>query len=157
VKYAHIENETNKIKGWYDKDIHSEIPTPNIEVSEEVWQEAVNINANCYENGDFIVKDFRTNEEIVAQQEAKELEKQAAQRKADMIEGEVYTLNGVDYQVSFTKDDGDGLVQVKSAFDLGLASTVIHFENGTKLPITVNEFPVFALWFVEKRNNFFEV
>lgn len=94
-----------------------------------------------------------TEEELARQELAKQLE----QRKAKMIEGEVYTLNNVDYPISFTKDDGDGLVQVKSAFDLGLTSTIIHFENGTKLPITSSEFPEFALWFVEKRNSFFEV
>ena len=68
MKYAHLENNTNKILGWYSDDIHSNIPTPNIPVSDEVWQEAININANCYKNGEFIVKDFRTEEEI-AQQE----------------------------------------------------------------------------------------
>ena len=64
MKYANIENGTNKLLGWYSEDIHSEIPTPNIEVTDEVWQESLNINANCYENGEFIVKDFRTVEEI---------------------------------------------------------------------------------------------
>jgi hypothetical protein len=63
MKYANIENGTNKLLGWYDTEIHLEIPTPNIEVTDEVWQEALNINANCYENGKFIVKDFRTYEQ----------------------------------------------------------------------------------------------
>ena len=63
MKYANIEKKTNKLLGWYDKEIHSKIPTPNIEVTEEVWQEALSINANCYENGKFIVKDFTTNEQ----------------------------------------------------------------------------------------------
>ena len=63
MKYANIENGTNKLLGWYDKRIHLEIPTPNIEVTDEVWQEAININANCYENGEFIRKDFRTDEQ----------------------------------------------------------------------------------------------
>lgn len=64
MKYAHLEKDTNKILGWYDSEIHSIIPTPNIEVTDEQWQEAININANCYEDGKFIVKDFRTNEKI---------------------------------------------------------------------------------------------
>lgn len=63
MKYAHIENGTNKLLGWYTKEIHSKIPTPNIEVTDEVWQEALSINANCYENGKFIFKDFRTDDE----------------------------------------------------------------------------------------------
>ena len=64
MKHAHLEKDTNKLLGWYDDTIHSVIPTPNIEVKEEVWQEAININANCYEDGEFIVKDFRTDEEL---------------------------------------------------------------------------------------------
>lgn len=63
MKYTHLDKE-NKMLGWYDDSIHSIIPTPNIEVTDEVWQEAININANCYENGEFVVKDFRTEEEI---------------------------------------------------------------------------------------------
>ena len=63
MKYAHLEKYTNKLLGWYDDLVHTNIPTPNIEVSDEVWQEAININANCYENGKFIDKDFRTEEE----------------------------------------------------------------------------------------------
>lgn len=64
MKYAHLEKDTNRILGWYSDDIHTDIPTPNIEVTDEVWQEAINISANCYENEKFIVKDFRTDDEI---------------------------------------------------------------------------------------------
>ena len=77
------------------------------------------------------------------------------QRAAAMLEGDIYPLAGVDYRVSFTKDDGDGLIQVKSAFELGLASTIIYFANGAKMPITAEEFEAFAVWFVNKRNEFF--
>ena len=62
MKYAHLEKD--KILGWYSDDIHDIIPTPKIEVTDKVWQEALNINANCYEDGKFIVKDFRTDTEI---------------------------------------------------------------------------------------------
>ena len=62
MKYAHIID--NNLMGWYNTNIHSEIPTPNIEVSDEVWQEAIGINANCYQDNRFINKDFRTTEEI---------------------------------------------------------------------------------------------
>lgn len=59
MKYAHLENNTNKLLGWYlEKD------KGRIEVSDKVWQDALTINANCYENGAFIVKDFRTAEEL---------------------------------------------------------------------------------------------
>jgi len=76
-------------------------------------------------------------------------------RDEAMLAGEVYTLNGVDYTISFTKDDGDGMVQVKSAFELGLTDTIIHFKNGTKLPIAAVDFSAFVMWFVNKRNSYF--
>ena len=69
MKYAHIID--TKLLGWYDDSIHEEIPIPNIKVIDEVWQEAININANCYENGRFIIKDFRTDEEILNQEQSK--------------------------------------------------------------------------------------
>lgn len=76
MKYAHIID--TKLQGWYSDDIHDSIPTPNIEVTDEVWQEAININANCYEDGKFIVKDFRTDEEI----RTAEINTQIAEAKA---------------------------------------------------------------------------
>ena len=66
MKYAHIID--TKLLGWYDDNIHLEIPTPNIKATEEVWQEAIIINANCYEDGKFIIKDFRTDVEIEEQE-----------------------------------------------------------------------------------------
>ena len=78
-----------------------------------------------------------------------------AARSSAMLEGDVYTLGGKEYRVSFTKDDGDGLIQVKTAFELGLMDTNIHFVNGTNMPITAAEFLSFAEWFVTKRNGFF--
>lgn len=81
-------------------------------------------------------------------------EAEKARDKA-MLDGKVYTIGSKDYVVSFTKDDGDGLTQVRSAFEIGLDATTIHFKNGTNLPITREEFLPFALWFVNKRNEFF--
>lgn len=76
-------------------------------------------------------------------------------RDEEMLLGVKYTLNSVDYMVSVTKDDGDGIVQVKTAFDLGATSTNIHFKNGTKMPMVVADFNAFALWFIVERNKFF--
>lgn len=67
MKYALLEQTTNKLLGWYADDIHSSIPINCIEVEDEIWQEALKINANCYENGKFIFKDFRTVKEIEEQ------------------------------------------------------------------------------------------
>jgi hypothetical protein len=41
TKYAHID-ENNIIQGWYDSKVHTTIPTPNIEVTDAQWQNALN-------------------------------------------------------------------------------------------------------------------
>lgn len=67
-------------------------------------------------------------------------------------------LTGIDYQghmISLTDVDGNGMLQVKAAFEMGLPATTIHFKNGTKLPMTAANFSAFALWFVTERNRFF--
>lgn len=73
-------------------------------------------------------------------------------RDEAMLKG--FEYNGMD--ISVTKDDGDGMVQVKASFELGLPSTVIHFSNGSKLPMSAEEFPAFALQFVTERGKFFQ-
>ena len=78
-----------------------------------------------------------------------------AARLSAMVSGVPYPLDGVEYQISFTADDGNGMTQVKTAFDLGVEATTIYFSNGTKMPITSVEFGAFAAWFVQKRNEFF--
>ena len=92
-----------------------------------------------------------TQEELDAQALEQSNIKAKELRAAAMLEGADY--NG--FQISFTKDDGDGLMQVKAAFELGLARTIIYFANGTKMPITAEEFEAFAVWFVNKRDEFF--
>lgn len=90
-----------------------------------------------------IINPPKTPEQLL--QEASKLRDEA------MLKGFVY--NGMD--ISVTKDDGDSMVQVKVSFELGLTSTVIHFANGSKLPMTAEEFPAFALQFVTERGKFF--
>ena len=99
MKYAHLEENTNKILGWYDSDIHSEIPTPNIEVTDEVWQEALSINANCYENGEFTVKDFRTLEEIEQEVQAQF----RAERDKLLVEADIEINKLVDTELDSTE------------------------------------------------------
>jgi len=45
TKYAHI-NSDNILQGWYDSEMHTTIPTPNIEVTNEQWQNSINNNHN---------------------------------------------------------------------------------------------------------------
>lgn len=96
-----------------------------------------------------------TDEELISIDKLKLDKLVSDKRDTDMLLGSTYTINGVDYIVSFTKDDGDGLVQVKNSFDLGLESTNIHFVNKTIMPINSINFLEFAKWFVTERNKFF--
>ena len=58
--------------------------------------------------------------------------------------------------VSLTSKDQNGLIAVKTAFELGATRTVFKFQNGTKMEMTPTIFAEFAPWFVEKRNEFFQ-
>ena len=107
-----------------------------------------------YENEPQELVDALALEKQEQEEQALKLEQSKARDEA-MLAGVTYKINDTDYQVSFTKEDGDGLVQVKSAFELGLTQTTIHFSNGTKMPISSSERLEFALWFVNKRNEFF--
>lgn len=91
----------------------------------------------------------RTPEEIAQEVELK----QKQERKNLMLQGREYNS----FKISFTKDDGDGVVQVDAAFRRGLDSTVMHFECGTNMPIEASEFNDFAIWFMVERNKFFKV
>lgn len=86
-------------------------------------------------------------------------------RDKAMMQG--FTYNGV--QISVTKEDGDGMMQVEATFkrlrdaitkgELPSETeikTVIHFKNGTKLPIIESEFNSFSLLFIIERGKFFQ-
>ena len=93
--------------------------------------------------------DIRTAENIKALNEKEQ--KDLLIRDALMLAGKEYQGNNV----SFTKEDADGVIQVKSAFEIGLQETIIHFKCGTKLPMKVEDFNDFTLWFMQERNKFF--
>lgn len=63
MKYAYID-KNGQLLGWYDDEIHTSIPTPNIEVSDEAWQNAINNNHNKVNaDGTTEAYDFRTDDE----------------------------------------------------------------------------------------------
>ena len=68
MKKAHIDNN-NKLLGWYDTEIHTTIPEPNITVSDEQWQTSINNNHNKVNNdGSTENFDFRTEDEKFSQE-----------------------------------------------------------------------------------------
>ena len=66
MKYAHYDEKTGKLLGWYDKKIHKDIPKPYLEVSDEDWKEAIKNNFNYVdiENKTLGKKDFRSLDEL---------------------------------------------------------------------------------------------
>lgn len=108
MKYALLERTTNKILGWYADDMHSSIPINCIEVEDEIWQEALMINANCYENRKFIFKDFRTEKEIEEQRIA------LIKSKANEIIEEKYPLFK---QLNIIRVGGDELEKMTNFID----------------------------------------
>jgi len=86
MKKAHI-NENNILQGWYDTDMHSTIPTPNIQVTEEQWQNAINNNHNkVNSDGTTELFDARTDEQKASDQA--HIDK-LAQRETDKASGKV--------------------------------------------------------------------
>lgn len=164
MKRAHIDKQ-NRILGWYDSKIHKTIPEPNIEVSDEQWLVAISNGHNKVNlDGNTEQFDFRTPEEILADESKIQAENAAKARDEAMLAG--FDYNG--YQCSVTADDGNGMMQVETGFaklkrgvELGLLpadtpiATVIKFRNGTELPMTDSEFEVFSILFTAERGKFF--
>lgn len=126
MKYAHIID--TKLQGWYSDNIHDTIPTPNIEVTDEVWQEALSINANCYEDGKFIVKDFTTDK-----QREKQRIQQIESRCNQSIES-VYPIykqiNITNLLTPYTEEDRDNM---KAFIDSKRAICHKAIADGTKV------------------------
>jgi len=62
MKYAHIDNN-GQILGWYAREVHDAIPEPNVQVSEEVWQNALDSSHNTIIDGVTSQVDHRTSEQ----------------------------------------------------------------------------------------------
>lgn len=80
MKHVNYDVKTNEILGYYDDNIHKTIPEPNIKISDDEWQEALQIGANYIEKGK------PTKQEI----EIDEHTKQLAQIEAEIAECENY-------------------------------------------------------------------
>ena len=88
TKYAHI-NSDNILQGWYDDEIHDNIPTPNIEVTNEQWQISINNSHNKINaDGSSELIDTTTDEEKAEIENKQNLK---ASAKAKLIAGEPLT------------------------------------------------------------------
>ncbi len=50
MKYAHYDS-SNKIVGYYDNKVHKQIPTPNIEITDQEWADALSGRHNTIVGG----------------------------------------------------------------------------------------------------------
>jgi cation diffusion facilitator CzcD-associated flavoprotein CzcO len=85
MHYAHIDIDNNRLLGWYDLQGAKKegIFEKCIPVEYDVWQEALMMGANCYQNGKF----FRV-EEILSEEE--ELERIRIRRDRALSEVDIY-------------------------------------------------------------------
>jgi len=83
---------------------------------------------------------------------------QEIDKKHEKEYGVIYTLNGIDYQIPFMKDDADGVAFVSTAFEKSFyTKTILKFSNNTEMSISSDEFTAFEEWFYNKRNSFFVI
>lgn len=59
MKYAHIDTN-GQILGWYESEVHDSIPEPNVQVSDSVWQNALDSSHNTIIDGVTSQQDHRT-------------------------------------------------------------------------------------------------
>lgn len=77
MKYAYY-NENGEVLGFYDDEIHSEIPSPNLALSDEEWEEALRSGANFVSGGELIkkssiVEEFKARVQEILDSKAREL------------------------------------------------------------------------------------
>ena len=97
TKYAHINSE-NILQGWYDSEMHNTIPTPNIEVTNEQWQNALNnIHNKINADGSSEFVDTETAEQKAEAQDRANKKASGKQKLLDLglTEEEVKALIGV--------------------------------------------------------------
>lgn len=46
MKYVNYDKDTLRIDGYYDDKEHSQIPSPNISITDEEWRKALSEGAN---------------------------------------------------------------------------------------------------------------
>ena len=60
------------------------------------------------------------------------------------------------YKVSLTNDDANGLIQVKTAFEMGISETNFYFENGTVVSLkSIDDLLHLGQFVSIERNKFF--
>jgi len=78
-------------------------------------------------------------------------------RKQAMLDGQIFTLNAIDYKVSLTSNDAAGVMQLFLANQNGAITTTNFIaKNGTVVPLTSSDINTFVNWFTAARQTFFQ-
>ncbi len=148
MKYAHYDKTNGKLLGWYDSEIHSTIPTPNIDVSEADWQTAIDNNYNYVEatTGTLSYKDFRTFQEL---QQAKIGEIKSAFNQA--VSAGYTCSNGITMNSNI-----DDIDKLQKGYDLSVknglsAMDIRDYNNATHTGIALSDVDTMLL---ELGNNY---
>ena len=140
MKYANYDETTGKLLGWYDKTIHTNVPTPNIKVSEKDWQAALSNNYNFIDTSTNTLsyKDFST---FIQRQEVKITEIKSKFTKA--------TKAGFQCTNGITMDaDLIDIITLKAGYDLAVSlgattMNITDYNNSDHLNIAIAD--VFAM------------
>jgi len=163
MKYAHYDKTTYELMGWYHKDIHNSIPTPNIAVNEAAWKTAIENNANFVDvnNKKVVYKDLRpplTNAELQAKAETAFV----AQIET-VIQAEVDRLNaalGVKFQDKYAVKsyaDTQGYIYQSQCKALWEWSVMGLYEPMRLWQKTLTEIPSEAVFIAELNKHQFTV
>jgi hypothetical protein len=110
MKYVNYEKTTGKILGYYDDTIHQNIPKPNIQITDEQWQNAINNNYNYIDvtTETFSKKDFRTLDELKQDKKT-----QIESDYQNVIQQPIlYTVSGNQYTFQSDQHSQDILIKV---------------------------------------------
>ena len=135
MKYAHYNETTRQILGWYDDGIHKEIPMPNVEVEDTAWQNAINNNHNkINEDGTTSLFDFRTDKEKAEQ--AKAEQKSEIGRQLSKLTVTTYNGNVFDATLEARQNMADAII---ASSTLGSTTTTWRMADNSEVLIALDE------------------
>lgn len=117
MKYAHYDKDTKRLLGYYDDEIHNDIPEPNIEISDEDWAKALNENANSVDVKNQKLVRVEVEQEI--DEKARELAELEAQIKEAEDDIRRAILIGNDSVLPELREEYKELIAQKQALEKG--------------------------------------
>ena len=115
MKYAHYDEKAQEILGYYDDEIHENIPEPNFQISDEGWRQAIDEGANFVDVKK--KKLYRVEPEIDKKAlQISELESEISETR-ELIRSAI--LIGNDSAIPELREEYKGLLAQKQALEKG--------------------------------------